>query len=81
MIATLLTLATTKIGQYVIIGALAISLLGGAVLWIRHDAVQSAANKGAADATHRLEDAIRSGDAVNTDPSKLRQSDPQCRDC
>ena len=70
----------TPIGRYIAIGALIIAVLGGVYIKIREDAIAEIEAKATADAIRRMENAIRAGDAVNTSPDKLRQSDGHSRD-
>ena len=70
----------TPIGRYIAIGALIAAVLGGVYIKIREDAMAEIEAKATADAIRRMENAIRAGDAVNTSPDKLRQSDGHSRD-
>jgi hypothetical protein len=65
----------------------AVSAVGGILLAIitiygkgRRDARQNLESEANADVLKRTQSAIRAGDGVSTDPSKLRESDGHRRD-
>ena len=70
----------SPIGRYLAIGALVLIVLGGVYAKIRADAVAEIEAAAIADALKRTQNAIRAGDAIDTSPDKLRESDGHSRD-
>jgi len=78
---TLLSFVVSPIGRWVALAVILSGLAVAAVVKVRHDAIQAATQQATQDALERLQDAIRRGNAVDNSPDKLRQPDPNCRDC
>jgi Flp pilus assembly protein TadB len=71
----------SPIGRYVGIFLVTIAILGGLYWKIRGDARSDAQLEIMHNTLERITNAIRRGDAVSTDPSKLHENDGHCRDC
>ena len=74
------SLLFTPLGRYAIIAVICLMALGGVYIKIRHDAVAEIELKASIDALRRTQDAIRSGDAVDISPDRVRESDGHRRD-
>jgi len=73
------SLLFTPLGRYLAIGAAVVMVLGGVYFKIRADAVAELEAAALSDALRRTENAIRSGDALNLSPDRLRDDDPNER--
>jgi hypothetical protein len=69
------SLLFTPIGRYAILGVIAVLTIFGVYMKVRSDAIAGAEAKATLDALERTENAIRSGDAVDTSAGGLRQHD------
>jgi hypothetical protein len=76
----MISLLFSPIGRYAIIGIVVLVTLSGIYLKIRSDAVAEIEAKATSDVLRRTQDAIRAGDAVDTSPDRLLQSDGHRRD-
>jgi high-affinity K+ transport system ATPase subunit B len=76
----MISLLFTPLGRYAIIGIVVVMALFGVYLKIRSDAVAEIEAKATSDVLRRTQDAIRAGDAVDTSPDRLLQSDGHRRD-
>ena len=76
----MISLLFTPLGRYAIIGIVVFMALFGVYLKIRSDAVAEIEAKATSDVLRRTQDAIRAGDAVDTSPDRLLQSDGHRRD-
>lgn len=77
----LLTWLLSPIGRYFAIAFAAIVLLGG-LYWNFRSAIRGEVQAEITlESLGRIVDAIRRGDAVSTDPSRLLENDGHCRDC
>lgn len=70
----------TPIGRYIAIAVIAIMALFGVYYKIGSDAVAELNASATADALERTNAAIRAGDAISRDPSRLRDHDTSQRD-
>jgi len=70
----------TPLGRYVLIGGLAIMVLGGVYVKIRSDAADEIRVQATSDALKRTQDAISAGDAAAVSPDRLLQDDGHRRD-
>lgn len=70
----------TPLGRYLLIGGLAVMVLGGVYVKIRSDAVDEIRAQATSDALKRMQDAIISGDAAAVSPDRLLQDDGHRRD-
>lgn len=70
----------TPLGRYLLIGCLAIMVLGGVYVKIRSDAVSEIKAQATSDALKRTQDAIAAGDAAAVSPDRLLQDDGHRRD-
>jgi hypothetical protein len=59
----------------------ALVLSGGIYLKIKWGVEADVRADAAEDTLERVNDAVRAGDAVPTDPKRLRDPDRHCRDC
>ena len=69
------SLLFTPIGRYAIIAVVVMMMLGGIYAKIRSDAIAEVEAAAVSDALRRTENALRSGDSVDTSTGKLRQHD------
>jgi hypothetical protein len=76
----MLGLLFSPLGRYIAIAAIALVVLGGIYAKIRSDAIAEIEAAATADALKRTQDALRSGDAVNLSPDRLRDNDGHARD-
>ena len=74
------SLLLTPIGRYLTMAVVAVVVLGGVYFKIRADAIAEVEAKATADALRRVENAVRSGDAVDVTPDGLLKSDGHKRD-
>ena len=65
----------TPLGRYIAIAVIALVALTSVYYKIRSDAVAELNASATADALERTNAAIRAGDAITRDPSRLRDSD------
>jgi hypothetical protein len=77
---TVFSLLFTPLGRYAIIGVIILMTLTGVYYKIRGDAVAEIEAAATADVLRRTGNAIRSGDAVNTSPDRVRDPDQHRRD-
>ena len=70
----------SPIGRYVAIGLVVFMAASGIYYKIRADAIAEIEAAAQADALRRTKNAVNAGDAVDTSPDKLRQSDGNARD-
>ena len=70
------SLLFTPLGRYLAIGAAVVMVLGGVYFKIRADAVAELEAAALANTLRRTENAIRSGDALDLSPERLRDDDP-----
>ena len=76
----MLSLLFSPLGKYVAILMLVIGLTSCIIYKIRADAIAEIEAKATADVLRRTQDAVRAGDAVDTSPDRLLQSDGHKRD-
>lgn len=76
----ILTFLLSPIGRYVALGAIAVVLCTGLYWKIRSDAVALAEARRMEIELERIKNAIIAGDAVITDPERLRDKDRFNRD-
>jgi hypothetical protein len=69
------SLLFTPLGRYLAIGAAVVVILSGVYFKIRSDAIAKVEAEAVADTLRRTENAIRSGDDVDTSPDGLRKPD------
>lgn len=70
----------SPIGRYVAIGLVVFMAASGIYYKIRADAIAEIEAAAQADVLRRTKNAVNAGDAVDTSPDKLRQSDGNARD-
>ena len=70
----------SPIGRYVAIGLVVFMAASGIYYKIRADAIAEIEAAAQADVLRRTQNAVNAGDAVNTSPDKLRESDRNARD-
>ena len=70
----------SPIGRYVAIGLVIFMAASGIYYKIRADAIAEIEAQATADAIRRMQNAVNAGDAINTSPDKLRESDRNARD-
>lgn len=70
----------SPLGKYAAILMLVIGLTSCIIYKIRADAIAEIEAKATADVLRRTQDAVRAGDAVDTSPDRLLQSDGHKRD-
>jgi len=75
-----LSLLFSPLGKYAAILMLVIGLTSCVIYKIRADAIAEIEAKATADVLRRTQDAVRAGDAVDTSPDRLLQSDGHKRD-
>lgn len=66
--------------KYVVLMMLAIGLTTYGIHSLKQEAVKEVEHKATVDALRRVENAVRSGDAVDVSPDGLRKSDGHRRD-
>lgn len=76
----MLSLLFSPLGKYAAILMLVIGLTSCVIYKIRADAIAEIEAKATADVLRRTQDAVRAGDAVDTSPDRLLQSDGHKRD-
>ena len=76
----MIALLFSPIGRYVAIAVVVFIAASGIYYKIRADAIAEIAAAAQADALRRTKNAVNAGDAVDTSPDKLRQSDGNARD-
>ena len=76
----MLSLLFSPLGKYAAILMLVIGLTSCIIYKIRADAIAEIEAKATADVLRRTQDAVRAGDAVDTSPDRLLQSDGHKRD-
>ena len=74
------SLLFTPIGRYLAMAVAAVVILGGVYFKIRADAIAEVEAAANADALRRIGNAINAGDAVDTSPNRVRESDGHRRD-
>ena len=74
------SLLLSPIGRYLAAAVAIVVVLGGVYFKIRADAIAEVEAAATADVLRRTQDAIRSGDAVDTNPDRVRDSDGHRRD-
>ena len=77
---TVFSLLFTPLGRYAVMAFIAVAVLSGVYYKIRRDAVAEVEAAATADVLRRTGNAIRSGDAVNTSPDRVRDPDQHRRD-
>lgn len=65
----------TPIGRYLALGAILVAFAGGMYWKIRSDAIAYEQSRRQQIELERIRDAIRAGDSVDVDPSRLREPD------
>ena len=70
----------SPLGRYILIGGVAIMVLGGVYLKIRADAIAEVQAAATADALKRVQNAITAGDAAAIGPDRLLENDGHRRD-
>lgn len=70
----------TPLGRYLIMAVAAIVVLSGVYFKIRADAIAGVEAAANADAIRRIGNAVNAGDAVDTSPDRVRNSDGHRRD-
>jgi high-affinity K+ transport system ATPase subunit B len=70
----------TPLGRYLSMAFVAVVVLSGVYFKIRADAIAAIEAKATADALRRVEHAISAGDAVDTNPERVRDTDGHKRD-
>lgn len=76
----MIALLFSPIGRYVAIAVVVFIAASGIYYKIRADAIAEIEAAAQADALRRTKNAVNAGDAVDTSPDKLRQSDGNARD-
>lgn len=71
----MIPLLLSPIGRYLALGAIAVMVAGGLYWKIRSDAIDYERSRRSQIELERIRDAIRAGDSVDTDPSRLREPD------
>ena len=74
------SLLFTPVGRCLTMAAVAIMVLSGVYFKIRADAVAEIEAAATADALRRMGRAVNAGDAVDTSPERVRDSDGHKRD-
>lgn len=80
MFSMLFSVIATPLGRYILIGGAVILVLFGVYVKIRDDAVADIEAAATTDVLKRTTNAIRSGDAVDLSPDRLREHDRNERD-
>ena len=70
----------SRLGKYILIGGMVLSVLGGVYLKIRSDAIAEVTAAAQADALRRVQNAISSGDNAAVSPDRLLDNDGHRRD-
>ncbi len=70
----------SPIGKYVAITMLVLGLTGYVIYQIRQDAIDDIQLETTKDELRRIGNAVTSGDAVNTSPDRVRDTDGHKRD-
>jgi len=70
----------TPLGRYLMMAVAAIVVLSGVYFKIRADAIAGVEAAANADALRRIGNAVNAGDAVDTSPDRVRNSDGHRRD-
>ena len=70
----------TPLGRYLIMAVAAIVVLSGVYFKIRADAIAGVEAAAIADALRRTNRAVNAGDAIDTSPERVRDSDGHKRD-
>ena len=70
----------TPLGRYLMMAVAAIVVLSGVYFKIRTDAIAGVEAAANADALRRIGNAVNAGDAVDTSPDRVRNSDGHRRD-
>lgn len=76
----MIALLFSPLGRYILIGGVALAVLGGVYLKIKSDAVAEITAAAQADALRRVQNAITSGDNAVVNPDRLFESDGHRRD-
>ena len=70
----------TPFGRYVALAIAGLMLIAYGIHSIKEGAVAEIKAEATADALRRTQDAVRAGDAVDTSPDRVRESDGHKRD-
>lgn len=74
------SLLFTPVGRYLVMAVIAVVVLSSVYFKIRADAVAEVEAAATADALRRMGRAVNAGDAVDTSPERVRESDGHRRD-
>ena len=74
------SLLFSPVGRVVVLLMLVVGLTTYGIHLIRQSAIQEIERKATEDALRRVENAVRAGDAVDTSPDRVRESDGHKRD-